>query len=60
MTAQVLFFDVFFERDPHLNVIEQRLCQAPQKLYCRTIFILAIDTALPSDNALHFWKKLLE
>ena len=22
MTAQVLFFDVFFEEDPHLNAIE--------------------------------------
>ena len=22
MTAQVLFFDVFFEKDPHLNALE--------------------------------------
>ena len=23
MTAQVLFLDVFFENDPHLNVVEK-------------------------------------
>ena len=23
MMAQVLFFDVFFEKDPHLNAVEQ-------------------------------------
>ena len=25
MTAQVLFFDVFFEKDPHFNAIEVRV-----------------------------------
>ena len=26
MTAQVLFFDVFSEKDPHLNAVDYQIC----------------------------------
>ena len=29
MTAQVLFFDVFSEKDPHLNAVEKQEFQPP-------------------------------
>ena len=37
-----------------------RLHESLQKMYCKTIYVLVVDTTLALDNALCFRKNLLE
>ena len=51
MTAQVLFFDVFSEKDPHLNAVEYQICSEKKERF-------HIMSNVNLSNISRFWYSL--
>ena len=50
MTAQVLFFDVFFEKDPHLNAVEKTV----HKVLLRCSVVSCVVSSIHRRNISRF------
>ena len=58
MTAQVLFFNVFSEKDPHLNAVEKAFLYLKflWKLALFNVFLLHLESQLSVySKLLNFW-----
>ena len=53
MIAQVLFFNVFYEKDPHLNAVEQLLCKKIKFLLSKKTALVCLSI-VPLDKELQW------